>query len=253
MERIVDFVAPSSFLDFILKTVLLVGCFTAVDTYVMGATKELTSANPFAATLKTFLIGLPFGLFTMGVMATQRRLKDELRYLSETDVLTGLLNRAAFIAKATAKLDGNCQVAVLMVDVDHFKSINDTHGHYAGDITLAGIGDHLRSATRHTDVIGRIGGEEFAILTPNADLDTAICLSSRICAKLWIEPTDEEIEAFQVTLSVGVAMGLPEHRLIDLMRFADQALYREKTAGRDQVVFHQHQATHDRQLQIGLC
>jgi len=241
VEKIVDLVAPRSRTGLIIKATVLVGCFTAVDYIVSAMTASFTDQNTLRSLLITFLIGAPFGLFVMCVMIVQRKLKERLQYLSETDSLTGLPNRSAFFARAIKALEERSQGSVLMIDVDNFKAINDTYGHYAGDLALTQIGRHLRAILRPQDIVGRIGGEEFAVLL-NADDPTFIDqIAKRICATLLIEARrsgDNTIQSFNVTFSIGGVVAQPGQNLLDRMRFADQALYHAKANGRNRVVFH---------------
>jgi diguanylate cyclase (GGDEF)-like protein len=129
-----------------------------------------------------------------------------------------------------------------MVDLDHFKSINDTWGHPAGDDVLEYVAHALRSATRPSDVIGRFGGEEFVLLLPDADLGEAKAAGERIrqtIAGLHVPTTDKRggpVAIANRTTSVGVAV-CPEHgnQLEDLLQAADAAVYEAKENGRDQV------------------
>lgn len=132
LEKIADWVAPRSRLGLFVKAAILVGCFTAVDYLISGLASRFTARSELASILVTYLIGAPFGLFVMAIMIVQRQLKDRLRYMSETEPLTGLPNRAAFFEKANVTINNGKPHAVLMVDIDNFKTINDTYGHYAG-------------------------------------------------------------------------------------------------------------------------
>ncbi len=240
MEKLVDLVAPRSVRGLIVKASLLVAVFTAFDFVVSRATHSLTSENQFAASVVTFLIGAPFGLFVMCIIRTQRALRDKLRYLSETDLLTGLPNRQAFLAHAASTLENCPHAIIMMIDVDHFKSINDTYGHHFGDICLTRIGSHLREHIRNNDIIGRIGGEEFALLLPNSDKSVADAISGRICQTITVETIREREDtlALDVTMSVGVATARRGQSLTDLMQHADFALYEAKASGRARAVFH---------------
>lgn len=157
-------------------------------------------------------------------MAAQPQLQNKLRYLSETDALTQLHNRVSFLDKAEAALKENPSAAIMMVDVDHFKAVNDTYGHYTGDITLKQIAQHISDRVRKTDIVGRIGGEEFAILLVGSDQNGAARIADDICQTIRISSPvglGREITSFDVTVSVGGIFALPGYRLIDLMSKAD--------------------------------
>lgn len=246
LEKIVDWVAPRSRFGAFLNAAILVGCFTAVDYLISGLASGFTARSELASVLVTYLIGAPFGLFVMAIMIVQRQLKDRLQYMSETDPLTGLPNRAAFFEKANLTINNGKPHAILMVDIDNFKAINDTYGHYAGDLALAQIGKHLHRTLRSEDIVGRIGGEEFAVLLNNVELPAIAELTSKICDTITIQSrraSDHQIQSFKVTMSIGSVIASPGQKLVDLMRFADEALYQAKANGQNRVIFHEFECT----------
>tara|TARA_R110002072_G_scaffold300253_1_gene477209 strand:+ start:115 stop:879 length:765 start_codon:yes stop_codon:yes gene_type:complete len=241
MEKIVELVAPRSQLGLVVKAILLVASFTAVDYIVSDLAHSMTDESELVSLLVTFLIGAPFAFGIMTIMIAQRKLKERLLFLSETDQLTGLPNRSAFFARADKLLDEGQNSAVLMIDVDNFKHINDTYGHYAGDVALAQIGRHLRKNLRAEDAVGRIGGEEFAVLLKDGEFSAVDRTTSKICDTIMIDTrraTDTALQPFAVTFSIGAVIALPGQKLIDLMKFADEALYQAKSSGRNRVVLH---------------
>jgi diguanylate cyclase (GGDEF)-like protein len=160
-----------------------------------------------------------------------------LRRRADTDTLTGLANRASFFDAArrafnAARLQRR-RLTLAILDLDHFKRVNDRHGHPVGDAVLARFADRLRSSVREGDVCGRIGGEEFAVLLPDATHALASRIAERIRAAVAASAADG---LPQVTVSVGLAAvddGTPD---VDaLTRRADAALYAAKSAGRDRV------------------
>ena len=156
---------------------------------------------------------------------------------AQTDELTGLMNRRAFFEHAHllyAQCRHNSQpLCALMLDMDHFKEINDTYGHQAGDQVLRQIGGVISASFRQTDVYGRLGGEEFAVLLPNTSLETARNIAEqliRAISGLAAEPVHG------LTASLGVAsIRSLDQDLHSLMNTADKALYRAKAQGRNQV------------------
>lgn len=168
------------------------------------------------------------------------RLREELRVLADTDVLTGLSNRRRFLEQAEAafaRAHVNLQPAfsLLLVDVDHFKSINDRHGHQAGDRVLRAIAGNLKATLRDRDLLGRLGGDEFAVLMQDCGVDDALRMAGRLCAGVRRLGDDPHwLKALQPSLSIGVAAYEAEDEdLQALLARADRALYRVKAHGRD--------------------
>jgi len=168
-------------------------------------------------------------------------LREELKAQSIRDPLTGLFNRRYTEETLERELKGAARskapVGVVMIDVDHFKRVNDTHGHDGGDVVLKAIAELLRSRTRGHDVVSRLGGEELLVLLPGASLESAKAKAEALreaIAKLELTHRGRRVE---VTASFGVA-AFPEHGSEgpELLRAADQALYTAKRTGRDRVV-----------------
>ncbi|MBK8481338.1 MAG: diguanylate cyclase [Proteobacteria bacterium] len=177
---------------------------------------------------------------TAGVAAQNARLFGETRSLATTDGLTGLLNRTHFFHLAEQELR-RCRrlggpVSVLMVDVDHFKRINDRYGHQAGDLVLARVGECLKTKIREMDLVGRYGGEEFAALLPQTPPPLAREVGERIRRTIEALSIMVDGQTIPVTLSVGVAGRAQPDDLPALLRQADAALYQAKSAGRNRVV-----------------
>jgi diguanylate cyclase (GGDEF)-like protein len=185
--------------------------------------------------------------FALGYLVTLR-LVGKLQHLSRHDALTGLFNRRAFEDRLAQEVAANRRTALplglLMVDIDHFKAINDRHGHHGGDEALRAVAERLRQAARTSDVVGRLGGEEFSVLLPATDAAGIRQAAERLrlavatqALQLSADPTGAPAPALAVTVSVGASMLLPtETDGQDLLRRADQALYRAKAEGRNRVV-----------------
>ena len=168
--------------------------------------------------------------------------RDTLAAQAATDGLTGLANRRQLDARA-AEATGLARrhglaLACLMVDVDHFKTVNDTHGHAAGDRVLREVARRIRTASRTTDVPGRYGGEEFAVLLPETDAQGALAAGEKLRAAIASEPIEIDASAsIDVRASIGVATWDPTMRDPgDLFARADSALYTAKQRGRNRVV-----------------
>jgi diguanylate cyclase (GGDEF)-like protein len=169
-----------------------------------------------------------------------RHVRDTLHVMATTDPLTGVFNRRRLMEIATQVLDiarrERRSVAVIVVDLDHFKQVNDRLGHAAGDDVLAAFARVLREQTRREDVIGRIGGEEFAIVLPRASLQTAREVAERIRLGLHNAEVVVDGNVVPVTVSLGVAALRPgDETPDDLLKRADRALYAAKRHGRDRV------------------
>jgi two-component system cell cycle response regulator len=176
-------------------------------------------------------------------------LVEESQRLAAVDPLTGVRNRRSLLEALGPELARtSCQgaaMSLLLLDVDHFKAINDRHGHAAGDVVLAGLGALLRRELRGVDLIGRWGGEEFVVALPERTLDDAARVAERLrqhIAALSLD--DPRGERLSVTASIGVAEQLPGEDLQALIDRADRAMYAAKSQGRDRVVVSSPSALH---------
>lgn len=170
----------------------------------------------------------------------RRRLEGELRALAETDSLTGLANRRSFFEIAGARLSQaspRAAMSVLMLDIDHFKRVNDRHGHAAGDEVLAEFARRAKGALRRNDVMARLGGEEFAAFLPGARAAEAEAAANRIRSAIAGEPITAVGQRLAVTVSIGVAARKAGETSAEaIVARADRALYAAKTQGRDRIV-----------------
>jgi diguanylate cyclase (GGDEF)-like protein len=172
--------------------------------------------------------------------ALERAFHAVLLDQSTRDTLTGLANRRAVLEELQGRFDLSRRhrrpLAILMCDLDHFKQINDTLGHGAGDLVLQEFGQRIRETLRTTDVAGRIGGEEFLVIAPETDLEGARLLAERLRLAAAGQPFQVP-RTLRVTCSLGVAQRTQEDRDAGaLLARADRALYAAKRAGRNQVV-----------------
>ena len=174
-----------------------------------------------------------------------KKLQDELQRrnadldrLSRTDALTGLYNRrhldselARLHRDAVRHRDPLC---VLLLDLDHFKQINDAHGHSAGDDVLRAFADRLRSDLRAGDIAGRWGGEEFLVILPRTDLEGGRAIAERMRSDTAAEPIVSGARSISVTVSVGCALG-PRASIEAVVQVADAGLYEAKAGGRNRI------------------
>ncbi len=166
---------------------------------------------------------------------------EQLEKLATTDGMTGLHNRRQFMKLADAEW-GRFQrhgrpLSLLMLDADFFKSINDRFGHYVGDQVVAQIAALCREDRRVSDVVARIGGEEFALLLPETTAEAAYAVAERLRRNVEVSPLLTNGNGLAVTVSIGVAEAGPGMSgIVDLMKDSDRALYKAKGAGRNRVV-----------------
>ncbi|MBX6422802.1 GGDEF domain-containing protein [Thermosulfurimonas sp. F29] len=171
-----------------------------------------------------------------------REANERLRLLSILDGLTELYNHRYFQERLREEFERarryRRSISLIMLDIDHFKKINDTYGHLAGDFILRGLSRLIRENIRKSDIPARYGGEEFAIILPETDLRGASVLGERLREKVAQEPFYFEEHAIRVTISVGVASCFPSMNGTDprkLLETADKALYYSKTHGRNRL------------------
>lgn len=190
------------------------------------------------------MVGLKIHASSTETLVLRERNSELIRELEQqlkTDWLTGLKNRDHFITTARNELERHARyqqpVALLMVDIDHFKQINDTYGHLAGDEVLKAVSSVFVDMVRTSDCLARLGGEEFAVLMPQTALDAAMAAAERLrmaVAKVRC-PLDEDVVA--PTVSVGIAIAPDGNEtLSSLMRRSDLAMYDAKGRGRNCVV-----------------
>ncbi|MBV8149582.1 MAG: GGDEF domain-containing protein [Candidatus Eremiobacteraeota bacterium] len=191
----------------------------------------------FLAALFVSLIGMSFGFQLM----IKERADEELVNLATLDSLTMLPNRRAFMQVASDELNRyrarRLRGSLLMIDIDHFKRVNDMHGHLTGDRVLVAFAETLKSVLRPVDVVCRYGGEEFCVLLPETDTASAIAVAERIRERAEQKTIDAPAGPLQYTVSIGITdVTLDLVDLAQLIGLADEALYEAKARGRNCVV-----------------
>lgn len=181
-------------------------------------------------------------------LTATKRLQQELTLMANTDPLTGLLNRRRFMDCAGAEFSRaqryQRELSMVMLDIDHFKNINDTRGHLVGDQVIKAMARNMQTLLRTSDWPARWGGEEFAILMPETALDGATILAERLRAELATLVVATADGPLQFTVSAGVASRTEDdHHFMAVMERADAALYAAKHAGRNCVHLHDARAT----------
>ncbi|GKU25087.1 histidine kinase N-terminal 7TM domain-containing diguanylate cyclase [Clostridium folliculivorans] len=202
------------------------------DSYGYFEVKTVTIKNDFGN-----IVGRLINLINI----TERKNDQEaLKILASTDALTNLYNRNRFMQLANLQMecssDYNTGFTLLMIDIDHFKHINDTNGHAAGDAVLAYLGCEMKRYFRKTDIIGRLGGEEFAVILPSTSLDAANNITEFFCDMVSKEPIICGNKPIYFTLSIGISVY--DRRLKtfgEVLKLADEALYESKKNGRNRV------------------
>jgi diguanylate cyclase (GGDEF)-like protein len=173
--------------------------------------------------------------FSMAGLSSEQQTRA-LRVVASRDDLTGLLNRKAFLDLAAEQLADRTITrgsgTLVLADLDHFKSVNDTYGHAAGDLALQGFADACTATARSTDLVGRYGGEEFVLLMPGTSAERAETIAEEISRRLAATPTEEGLE--MPTVSYGIATYDAETTDVDhVIAAADSALYLAKSLGRN--------------------
>jgi len=181
-----------------------------------------------------------FGDRSVSYFSRMRKYNIKLLRIASRDALTGVYNARAYLAQSEATIQGGAGAghgySVLFVDLDHFKRVNDEHGHAAGDKVLQAAAKTLQMGVRHNDIVGRIGGEEFGVLLPQTDLSQALRVAEHLRRSIEQLSIDVGGRSLQITASIGVAHSPDGHvDLQTLQQRADSAMYQAKAAGRNSV------------------
>ncbi len=234
----------SALFEWRARAVCVLGVAAAVTGGFLLANPEFERHPNFGSFSATIFMS---SLYNFGIGSLLYRLVQShflrgraLERLATTDTLTGLLNRAAFLEAVDRELDRAIRyarpLALLVLDVDRFKSINDTYGHAGGDRALAHLGQVMRAVLRRSDVAGRLGGDEFAVLLPESDVGGARDFGERIRKAVAASHARDPERAASYTISIGAtARGTTDRDTATLVAHADKALYAAKRSGRDRV------------------
>jgi diguanylate cyclase (GGDEF)-like protein len=189
----------------------------------------------FGITTTVLLVWLIY-FFMAQLIEKLAEARNRIESIAITDDLTGIFNRRHILSRFAEEFEKvkrlKTNLSCILADIDQFKSVNDTHGHLAGDEVLKEISRRIRNTIRAYDILGRYGGEEFLILLPNSDLEDAKNLAERI----RVHVKDSPIISSKITISLGVtAMQAQDQTIDDIIKRADERLYRAKKSGRDRV------------------
>lgn len=171
---------------------------------------------------------------------TERKsMEEELHRLATTDPLTGILDRRRYLELSARELKRAARyakdVSIIMIDIDHFKSVNDNYGHAVGDEVLRGFADSCRAMLRGQDLFGRLGGEEFALTLPETNAKEAREVADRLRQVVRDQPVWVDSQEVRFTVSIGITQGIVTDDMDTALRRADKAMYLAKSRGRDRV------------------
>jgi diguanylate cyclase (GGDEF)-like protein len=196
-------------------------------------------ARPNSNSFRILSIALILGVSWLALLTRQRGLA--LKALATTDYLTSACNRREFVKRAELEMQRSVRhgtpLSVLMLDIDHFKRINDSQGHAGGDTVLVGLTKLIHGKLRGSDLLARIGGEEFAILLPDTTLDGATALAERVRQAVQEQQVPLKDGTLSYTVSIGVTQRRGEENQFEkVLATADAALYQAKNSGRNRVI-----------------
>ena len=221
--------------DYVLKPLAVLVIFVAMFAIVAVVALGQSLATLPRAIVTAAVVQLPFTTLAFAMITYMDRMQSQLADLAMTDVLTGLPNRRAFVARAGRAQSNGDAGFVLIIDADHFKRINDTYGHAVGDRCLQSIAKRLNDVRRPEDIVGRIGGEEFGAFMPYCTMEEIHRIGGRLCGAILIN-LPEERDPLRLTLSVGAAETHPQEMIEAALSRADEALYAAKAGGRARLV-----------------
>lgn len=213
-----------------------VGSWVISNLVMMSLSQGMNDVGTVLALGMPTALGGPILLFLQIKSAQLRVANRKLEKLASTDWLTDCLNRRAFTSRVGASLSGTSgSVALLVIDADHFKTVNDRFGHERGDEVLQLIANAIGDSVRDGHLVGRIGGEEFGVFLEDADLDVAELVAERIRAAVNALFVTSEGTAQRLSVSIGGAVSADNAGFSELFRIADRRLYEAKHAGRNRV------------------
>ena len=169
-----------------------------------------------------------------------KRAKEKLLRMAITDELTGLVNRRYFMGRLLHEYERTKRYesvfTVLMIDLDFFKRINDTYGHQAGDTVLRTVSDSMKLSLRLSDIIGRIGGEEFAVILPETEISSAMIIGERLRKRVEALDIPHKSHSIKISISIGASpCSTDDMSIDDVLQRSDSALYRAKENGRNRI------------------
>ena len=222
-----------------LAGLMLVTCVRGTFALVYQPVVAPHVSGQLYAVFSIFYPSAVMALSTGLVLMAFDRLKDELEYLVSHDVLTGAYSRRGFLSLAESEISRALRMqrptALLVLDLDHFKQVNDRYGHPAGDVVLRRFTEITRTCLRREDLLGRFGGEEFMVLLPDTAPSAALVVAERIRTAVHATRVISVHHHIRFTVSIGVANIVGRGTLEELLKLADSAMYLAKSRGRNRV------------------
>ena len=223
----------------------LIKLFDSVnDITDMEVQMKTATGSVFSAELASILVNYnneDAFIVALNDISQRKRLEQELFHQASTDYLTGINNRGYFYNMAEQEVQRSKRfsrdTSVIMIDIDHFKLFNDTYGHSIGDRVINSVVKSIMKVLRQSDIVGRVGGEEFAAVLPETNLDAAYLVAERIRKHVEHKNISFEDKKLVCTVSIGVAqLSIKDVNFDDLLKRADKALYDAKNLGRNRVI-----------------
>ena len=230
--------AQTAWNSFLVTVLAILGTGAVTLLTSLFFNQEISPQDGIVSFIMPALIACPLSVGFFHQSGKLQQQNRELALKASQDQMTGLWNRATFFEHLSRMERTGTSYAVLVIDVDHFKYINDRYGHAEGDRALVTIASALKTATRKTDVVARVGGEEFAVILIGATDNEALIVADRIRSGVEAENL-VTIAGLHVPLTVSIGGTLCErgNSSQDVMRVADERLYDAKRTGRNRVVF----------------
>ncbi len=255
-EKLLDVDVVETYVPILSPDRKVLGSFEVYMNITSYREKIQKGAEVMTALLALALTGV-FGLSYLLVRGGVDQLKEvqaQLEFIAITDALTGIYNRGYLMKRGEEEFervlrrtgDQRTSLGCIMIDLDHFKMVNDTKGHIVGDGVLKGVAERLRKSVRPYDIVGRYGGEEFVVLLPDTAFGQSLAVAQRICELVRNELFEVDGVCLPVTISLGVAHFSADDRVLsDMIKRADEGLYKAKNDGRDRVAWVGHTGNHD--------
>jgi len=223
-----------------LGTLFCIMAAFAIDSYSLETGTWAWGEQPINNLLIPLVLAPPFFYYLLSKLRELSIAHHELMTIASTDPLTSCLNRRAFTAMVEAYLDRVNQEtltagSLLVLDVDHFKKVNDVFGHEKGDEALKAIADTIKANVRDSDLVGRLGGEEFSVFLPGLDQSLSEVAADRLRAAVNAVNFNPGARPHKLSISIGGVSFKGKRKFEDLYRHADERLYAAKRAGRNRI------------------